>query len=143
MSGPRMMMVALAALGAVAFTAPAHATALGDEISVSSEVTIGADGSIHLSGTYRCTSSAGVAHQIRATVQQESVRLGIGAGNVVCDGAERPWEAGAPAAFVPAVHGGEAKATAELQEIDMAGLVPRSVSTVARDSRAVTLTDQR
>ncbi|MGW6979481.1 DUF6299 family protein [Streptomyces sp. NPDC054932] len=96
------------------------------------------DGAVTLSGSYHCEqASPEGAMQIKATlVQDDGRQLSIGAEQIVCDGQERRWVANAPGAFVN-VHPGHAVVTAELQEIRLSGLMPKSVTTVARDSRDV------
>ncbi|WP_327253203.1 DUF6299 family protein [Streptomyces sp. NBC_01244] len=145
-TGPRMALAALAALGATAvFTAPANAAPYGNDIYVSSEAHIAPDGTIHLFGEYRCTApSPSGAVQIKATIEQEDVRLSIGGGDAQCDGAVHDWSAHGTLRLTPTVHAGEALARAELQEIHFGGgLLPRSIDTVAQDSRPVRVTDHR
>ncbi|MCY0927324.1 DUF6299 family protein [Streptomyces sp. H27-H1] len=145
-TGPRMALAALAALGATAvFTAPANAAHYENDISVSSEAHIAPDGTIHLSGEYRCTApSPSGAVQIKATIEQEDVRLGIGGGDAQCDGAVHVWSAHGTLRLTPTVHAGGALAKAELQEIRFgSGLLPRSVDTVAQDARQVEVIDHR
>ncbi|WP_371616294.1 DUF6299 family protein [Streptomyces sp. NBC_00454] len=145
-TGPRMALAALAALGATAaFTAPANAAPYGNGIEVSSEAHIAQDGTIHLFGAYHCTDpSLSGAVQIKATVVQDDVRLSIGAGDAVCDGAPHEWAAHGTLRFTPGVHAGEALAEAQLQEIHFGGgLLPRSIDTVAQDSHPVMVIDHR
>lgn len=150
-TGPRMALAALAALGATAvFTAPVNAAPYGsnlrvNDIYVSSEAHIAPDGTIHLSGEYHCTApSPSGTVQIKATIEQENVRIGIGGGEAQCDGAVHPWSAHGTLRLTPTVHAGEALATAELQEIRFGGgLLPRSVDTAARDSHPVRVIDHR
>ncbi len=150
-TGPRMALAALAALGATAvFTAPANAAPYGSDmygsdIYVSSEAHIAPDGTIHLSGEYRCTApSPSGAVQIKATVEQDDVRLGIGGGDAQCDGAVHDWSAHGTLRLTPTVHAGEALAKAELQEIHFGGgLLPRSIDTLAQDARPVRVIDHR
>ncbi|MFD6890311.1 DUF6299 family protein [Streptomyces sp. NPDC059957] len=150
-TGPRMALAALAALGATAvFTAPANAAPHGSgmyvrDIYVSSEAHIAPDGTIHLSGEYRCTApSPSGAVQIKATIEQDDVRLSIGGGDAQCDGAVHDWSAHGTLRLTPTVHAGEALAKAELQEIRFGGgLLPRSVDTIAQDARPVRVIDHR
>lgn len=145
-SGPRMALAALAALGAAAvFTAPANAAPYGNGIYVSPDAHIAEDGTIHLFGSYHCTApSPSGAVQIKATVQQEDIRLSIGGGDATCDGTEHDWEAHGTLRFTPTLHAGEALARAELQEIHFGGgLLPRSIDTVAEDFHPVTVIDHR
>ncbi|MFF1408179.1 DUF6299 family protein [Streptomyces sp. NPDC058289] len=150
-TGPRMALAALAALGATAvFTAPANAAPYGSDIHgsdiyVSSEAHIAPDGTIHLSGEYHCTApSPAGAVQIKATIEQEDVRLSIGGGDAQCDGEVHGWSAHGTLRLTPTVHAGEALAKAELQEIRFGGgLLPRSIDTVAQDAHPVRVIDHR
>ncbi|MEV6577312.1 DUF6299 family protein [Streptomyces sp. NPDC051582] len=134
-----MALTAFSALAAgTLFTAPAGATAFHQSISVHHDAYVAQDGSVTLSGPYHCeqASPTGVM-QIKATVvQEDGSRLSIGAEQPVCDGREHRWVAVAPGRFAN-VHPGRAEVTAELQEIHLSGLMPRSVTTVARDTRDV------
>ncbi|MFF5704550.1 DUF6299 family protein [Streptomyces sp. NPDC012794] len=133
----RMTLGAFSALAATAlFTTAAHATVFDQAISVRPEAHIAGDGSVTLSGTYRCeVASPSGAMQIKATVIQDGSRLSIGAGEVVCDGAEHAWVAGSP--LTGGIHPGRATAVAELQEIHFSGLMPRAIDTVAQDSKDI------
>ncbi|MFD0352830.1 DUF6299 family protein [Streptomyces sp. NPDC127110] len=134
----RMTLGAFSALAATAlFAAPAHATVFNQGISVQSEAHIAGDGSITLSGTYHCEApSPSGAVQIKATVIQDATRLSIGAGEVVCDGAEHEWVAGSP--LTGGIHPGAARAVVELQEIHFSGgLLPRGIDTVAQDDHVI------
>ncbi|MEU3721803.1 DUF6299 family protein [Streptomyces sp. NPDC031705] len=142
----RMALGAFSALAATAlFTTPAHATVFHQAISLRSGAHLAEDGSVTLSGTYHCeAASPSGAVQIKATVVQDASRLSIGAGQVVCDGAEHAWVARSP--LTGGIRPGRARAVAELQEIHFAGLMPRAVDTVAQDAKdidVVEVTGQR
>ncbi|MCM9079993.1 MULTISPECIES: DUF6299 family protein [Streptomyces] len=135
----RMALAAFSALAATTlFTAPAGATVFNQGISVHHDAYVAKDGAVTLSGTYHCEQASPMgAMQIKATVVQEDGRqLSIGAEQIVCDGRERRWVANAPGAFVN-VHPGRAVVTAELQEVRLSGLMPKSVDTLARDTQDV------
>lgn len=138
MSGRRMALATLSALAATTVcTAPAGATVFEQGISVHHDAHVDGDGGVTLSGTYHCEQASPMgAMQIKATVEQDGRRLSIGAEQPMCDGTERRWVAHAPGSFSH-VRPGRAKVTAELQEIRLSGLMPRSVDTVARDTREV------
>ncbi|MEU5811181.1 DUF6299 family protein [Streptomyces sp. NPDC047718] len=144
-SGSRITLAAFSALAATtAFTAPAAATAFNQTVSVRSEAHIDADGTITLSGTYRCEQpSPDGTIQIKAALVQGDVHLGIGAGRAVCDGKDHDWHAHATLAYTPQVHAGPARVTAELQELHLSGLMPSSLDTVAADEKAVEVVDHR
>ncbi|MFE9479779.1 DUF6299 family protein [Streptomyces spororaveus] len=135
----RMALAAFSALAATTlFTAPAGATVFNQGISVHHDAYVAKDGAVTLSGMYHCEQASPMgAMQIKATVVQEDGRqLSIGAEQIVCDGQERRWVANAPGAFVN-VHPGRAVVTAELQEVRLSGLMPKSVDTLARDTQDV------
>lgn len=138
MSGRRTALAALSALAATTvFTVPAGATVFNQAISVHHDAHIAEDGGVTLSGIYSCEQASPIgAMQIKATVEQDGSHLSIGAEEIVCDGAKRRWVAHAPG-FLSAVHPGHAKVTAELQEIHLQGLMPRSISTLAQDTQDV------
>ncbi|MEV7726909.1 DUF6299 family protein [Streptomyces sp. NPDC087917] len=142
----RMALSAFSALAATAlFAAPAAATVYQQAISVHPAVDIARDGTITLSGTYRCEPASPVgAVQIRATVIQDRIRLGLGAGDAVCDGRDHEWAAHGTLRLTPGIHEGGARVQAELQEIHYGGgLLPRAVDQVAFDERDVQVSDHR
>ncbi len=137
-SARRMSLAAFSALAATTlFTAPAGATVFNQGISVQG-AHVAHGGAVTLSGSYHCEQASPMgAMQIKATVDQEGGgRLSIGAEQLVCDGQERRWVANAPGAFAN-VRPGHAVVTAELQEVRLSGLLPRSVTTLAQDSKDV------
>ncbi|MEU8434249.1 DUF6299 family protein [Streptomyces sp. NPDC029216] len=133
----RMALTAFSALAATAlFATPALATVFHQGISVEQQAHITPQGAVVLSGTYHCElSPSSAAVQVKATVVQDGTRLSIGAGEVFCDGREHAWEAVSP--LTAGLHPGRAEAVAELQEIHMAGLMPRAISTVAQDRKDI------
>ncbi|MET9637432.1 MULTISPECIES: DUF6299 family protein [Streptomyces] len=128
----RMALAAFSALAATTlFGAPAGATVFNQGISVHHDAYVAADGTVTLSGSYHCEQASPTgAMQIKATVEHEGGRLSVGAEQPVCDGKERRWVATAPGRWVN-VRPGHAVVTAELQEVRLSGLMPRSVTTVA------------
>ncbi|MEU3776719.1 DUF6299 family protein [Streptomyces sp. NPDC032472] len=138
-TGRRMALAALSALtAAAAFTAPAAAAPNNSAISVQPFAQIGEDGTITLSGTYRCDGGSPMgAKQISATVVQEGTHLTTSAGEAVCDGAQHEWQTtgrlpqslGLPGE----VHPGAARFEARLQEVRFSGLMPKSTSVSAED----------
>ncbi|MFB6563056.1 MULTISPECIES: DUF6299 family protein [unclassified Streptomyces] len=134
----RMALTAFSALAVTTlFTAPAGATVFNQGISVHRDAYVAKDGSVTLSGSYHCEQASPTgAMQIKATVEHGGGRLSIGAEQPVCDGTERRWVATAPGRWVN-VHPGRAVVTVELQEVQLSGLMPRSVATVAQDRQDV------
>jgi hypothetical protein len=133
----RMALTAFSALASTAlFATPALATVFHQGISVRSQAHITPQGEVVLAGRYHCElSPTSGAIQIKATVVQDGSRLSIGAGEVFCDGREHLWKAVSP--LTAGLHAGPASAVAELQEIHMAGLMPRALSTVAQDRQDI------
>ncbi|NXY95847.1 hypothetical protein HYE82_15895 [Streptomyces sp. BR123] len=143
--GSRITLAAFSALAAAAvFPAPAEATVFNQAVSVQSKASIGKDGTITLSGTYRCElpSPKGAIH-VGATLVQDGVRLGLSAGAAVCDGRSHAWYARGTLRYTPGVHAGRAEAAAELQEIHFSGFMPSSLDTVAADRKVVEVVDLR
>jgi hypothetical protein len=85
---------------------------------------IAADGTVTLSGTYRCLDSTGPVFVSSSVAQGSStVRQGIGGTQAVCDGAEHRWEnTGRP---VPGtLQPGTAQVEATLMELHPQGGLP-------------------
>ncbi|MFF4543721.1 DUF6299 family protein [Streptomyces sp. NPDC001435] len=88
--------LAAAAAGAAALAllcAAVPATADPNEtVTVDPTGRVAADGTVTLSGTYRCTGGTGPVF-VSSTVGQDSstVRYGIGGTEAVCDGAAHTW----------------------------------------------------
>ncbi|MET9886542.1 DUF6299 family protein [Streptomyces sp. NPDC006430] len=141
MSGRRTTLTALSALAATTvFTVPAGATVFEQAVFVHQDAHIDQDGAITLSGSYYCEQASPMgAMQIKATVIQEGAgRLTVGTGDLLCDGAEHIWKVHTPQ-FGAGVHRGHATATADLQEIRLQGLMPKSVDTVAQDTQKIVI----
>jgi hypothetical protein len=83
--------VAALLLLAAAPSTPA-ASAPGETVTVAPTGSIAADGTVTLSGTYRCTAGAGPVF-VSSSVAQSSptLRHGIGGTRALCDGAEHAW----------------------------------------------------
>ncbi|WP_033308434.1 DUF6299 family protein [Streptomyces iakyrus] len=91
---PLLGTAAGAALLLLAGAAPATASALAPTGSVTVDAVgrIAADGTVTLSGTYRCAGSSGPVF-VGSSVSQgaSTIRYGIGGTRAVCDGAEHRW----------------------------------------------------
>ncbi|MGW0332972.1 DUF6299 family protein [Streptomyces sp. NPDC003011] len=101
---------------------------------------IAPDGTVTLSGTYRCTDGTGPVFVSSSVAQgSSSVRHGVGGTRAVCDGTERRWvNTGKPSA--DALEAGEADVEATLMELrTAAGGLPLPRFHAARQ-QAVTLT---
>ncbi|MEV8532808.1 DUF6299 family protein [Streptomyces sp. NPDC051211] len=142
---PRLALAAVSAVAAAAaFTAPASAGAFGNEISVQPYGHISENGTVTLSGTYRCTTpSPSGAVQISATIVQDGTRLGFGGEEAVCDGEQRKWSATGSLRMTPNIHPGGAGAEVRLQSVrPSGGLIPH-VSYVAEEHRDVELVERK
>ncbi|WP_329384385.1 DUF6299 family protein [Streptomyces sp. NBC_01351] len=140
--GSRLALAALSALAATAvFTTQAGATSFDQGISVQPYGHISEGDTITLSGTYHCEapSLVGTSLQIAAAVVQGNTRLAFGGGEAQCDGAEHEWHATGTLRFTPDVHPGEALAEVRLNEITLSGLMPKSIDTVAEETREIRL----
>ncbi|MFJ4471695.1 DUF6299 family protein [Streptomyces sp. NPDC089424] len=117
-----------AATVALALVAVAPATSAAAEtkesITVDSAGRIGPDGSITLTGTYRCADATGPVFISSSLTQADpSVRYGIGGSRAVCDGKEHRWQnTGKPRNQV--FKKGKAQVEATLMELRMQGGLP-------------------
>ncbi|MET7479172.1 DUF6299 family protein [Streptomyces sp. NPDC005648] len=85
---------------------------------------IAADGTLTLSGTYRCVGNTGPAF-ISSSVSQAdpNVRQGIGGTSALCDGQEHPWQnSGKPS--VKSLETGTASVEATIMELHPQGGLP-------------------
>lgn len=85
---------------------------------------IAEDGTVTLSGTYRCTGGTGPVFVSSSVGKRSaSVRHGIGGTRAVCDGTEHRWEnTGKPSPST--LEPGEAHVEATLMELDPSGGLP-------------------
>ncbi|GHG96106.1 DUF6299 family protein [Streptomyces rubradiris] len=114
-----------AALGAAALlcaTAAPAAAAPGEYITVDATGRIAADGTVTLSGSYRCTGATGPAF-IGSSVSQGTVRQqGIGGSGARCDGVEHRWQnSGKP--YGQTLRPGPARVQATVVELRPSGIV--------------------
>ncbi|MFI8486578.1 DUF6299 family protein [Streptomyces rubrogriseus] len=131
---------ALLLLAAPAATAAPHdARLVAESVTVDPTGRIAADGSVTLSGTYRCTGGSGPVF-VSSTVSQSdpSARFGVGGTRAVCDGLEHRWvNTGTPDTVV--LEPGAAHVEATLMELRPMGIVPLP-SFHARQGQDVVLT---
>ncbi len=101
---------------------------------------IAADGTLTLSGTYRCAPSTGAVFVSSSVSQSDpSVRYGVGGTRAVCDGLEHRWvNTGTPSDN--ALKPGAARAEATLMELRSAGIIPLPTFH-ARHAQDVTLAE--
>ncbi|WP_156725496.1 DUF6299 family protein [Streptomyces apocyni] len=130
---PRQLMGTAASLTLLLFAAPAAYAApaspgLADpyeRVTVASTGRVLEDGTVTLSGTYRCTGSRGPVFVSASLGQGESaVRKGVGGTKAICDGAVRTWtntERTEPGRFEP----GSAHVEATVMELRSTGGLPQ------------------
>lgn len=119
---------ALLLLGtAVATPSAAASAAPGETLTVNTVGKIVADGTVTLSGTYRCTGATGTVF-VSSSVHQgtSTVRYGIGGTRAVCDGRVHAWK---NTGSVPAgaVQAGAADVEATVTELRSFGGLPLPV----------------
>ncbi|GGV27999.1 hypothetical protein GCM10010277_09900 [Streptomyces longisporoflavus] len=107
-------------------TAPAAAAAVGpgESVTVNPTGRVASDGTITLSGTYRCTKSTGPVF-ISSSLSQgnKNVRHGIGGTRATCDGQEHAWtNTGRPSLATPKP--GTANVEATVMELDLRSGLP-------------------
>jgi len=130
---------ALLLLAAPAATAAPHdARHVTDSVTVDPTGRLTADGTVTLSGTYRCTAGTGPVF-VSSTVSQSepSVRHGIGGTRAVCDGLEHRW-VNTDTPSTRELKPGAARVEATLVELRPMGLLPLP-SIQARRVQDVTL----
>ncbi|CAM5254137.1 DUF6299 family protein [Streptomyces pseudogriseolus] len=122
---------ALLLLGAAA-AAPSAVAAPAEYVTVDAKGRIAADGTVTLTGAYRCVGGTGPVF-VSSSVNQSTphVSYGIGGTAAVCDGAEHRWENSGKAPQ-DALKAGAAKVEATLMELRGSGIlvipVPHAVS---------------
>ncbi|MGX1272936.1 DUF6299 family protein [Streptomyces phaeoluteigriseus] len=128
---------ALLLLAAPAVTATADPS---ESVTVDPVGRIAADGTVTLSGTYRCTGNSGPVYVSSSLGQESSTsRHAIGGTRAVCDGAEHRWvNTGKPGSSDP-VEPGAARVEATVMELRPAGGLPLPHFHAA-DEQDVTLT---
>ncbi|MFJ2257230.1 DUF6299 family protein [Streptomyces sp. NPDC087844] len=136
-AGAALLLAAAPSAGALSQqAASAEPVGLSETVTVDPTARLAADGTVTLSGTYRCKGSTGPVlvssslSQDKPSLGQDSsslslgrsnVRKGIGSTTAVCDGAEHRWtntEPTDPGRFEP----GAAKVEATLMELRSSGL---------------------
>ncbi|MBV1936569.1 DUF6299 family protein [Streptomyces sp. BV286] len=114
----------LAAPSAHALSQPPASAAPFETVTVDPTGSVTADGTVTLSGTYRCTGGTGPVFVSSSLGQGESgVRKGVGGTSAVCDGAEHRWtntDRTEPGRFKP----GAARVEASLMELRSGGGLP-------------------
>ncbi|MGW0994077.1 DUF6299 family protein [Streptomyces sp. NPDC002523] len=119
---------ATALLCAVATSATAAAPAAvadsSESVTIDPIGRIGADGTVTVSGSYRCVAGTGPVFVSTSLSQSDSrVKHGIGGTKAVCDGAEHSF-ANSGRVTSESLKAGGAHVEASLMELRPAGLVP-------------------
>lgn len=116
-----------AAFGAAALLCVAVGPAVADPsetITVDPTGKLASDGTVTLSGTYRCTAGTGPVFVTSTISQSDSrIRQGIGGSDAQCDGAEHHWENSGKASSED-LKAGTAHVEATLMEMRPEGIVP-------------------
>ncbi|MCH0561718.1 MULTISPECIES: DUF6299 family protein [unclassified Streptomyces] len=124
----RHLPLALGAAAGAALLLPAAAPAAfadpHETVTVDPTGRIAADGTVTLSGTYRCLGNSGPVFVSSSLAQKSpTVRHGIGGTRAVCDGAEHPWRnTGRPTPG--ALEQGTARVEATVMELRSQGGLP-------------------
>ncbi|MEV6958110.1 DUF6299 family protein [Streptomyces sp. NPDC051207] len=134
-AGAALLLLAAPAVPAAAAPEPLPAY---ETVTVDPTGSIAADGTVTLSGTYRCTGSTGPVFLSSSLTQNPSnVRHGIGGTRAVCDGVERRWvNTGKP--YATTLTAGPAQVEATLMELRTTTGLPLPAFHAARN-QAVTL----
>ncbi|MGW6904386.1 DUF6299 family protein [Streptomyces sp. NPDC054940] len=108
-------------------SAPADSSALADPeetVTVDSKGLMAADGTVTLSGTYRCVDSVGPVFVSSSVGQKsETVRYAIGGTSAVCDGKLHRWANKSKPSPTTLKHG-KADVEATIVELHPVGILP-------------------
>ncbi|MFJ8536217.1 DUF6299 family protein [Streptomyces sp. NPDC093591] len=128
-------------------SAPADSAALADPketVTIDDTGRIASDGTVTVSGTYRCADASGPAF-VSSTVGQRSsdVRYGIGGTRAVCDGKLHSWEnTGRPQTGTSSapLKAGKAYVEATIVELHPVGGLPLPRFHAVQDKQDIMLT---
>lgn len=115
----RLALGTVAAALLLAAVSTAHAAvpmAAADGVSVDSAGTLAADGTVTLSGTYRCLDDSAGPVFVSSTLIQDGRSQGIGGTRAVCDGRVHTWS-NSSLVHDPAYRPGDAKVQATLMQL--------------------------
>ncbi|MET9379050.1 DUF6299 family protein [Streptomyces sp. NPDC003035] len=110
----------LAAATATATAAPVAHAGVGDKVSVDSYGTVAADGTVTVSGTYRCMDDSAGPVFVSSTLVQQEHSAGIGGTRAVCDARERTWS-NSGVVKEPVYRAGAARVKATLMQLTTSG----------------------
>ncbi|MEU2505570.1 DUF6299 family protein [Streptomyces sp. NPDC007863] len=115
------------------------AARLADFLTVDPAGLLGADGTVTLSGTYRCLDDSAGPVFVSSTLRQQDRSAGIGGTRAVCDGLLRTWTNTAVVKD-PAYQPGEARVEGTLTQLTPTGdLGLPTPGFLAREESRVTL----
>ncbi|QGZ48196.1 hypothetical protein GPZ77_07170 [Streptomyces sp. QHH-9511] len=115
----RLAVLAVGTLLAAATAPLAHADA-GNGLSVSAYGTLDTDGTVTVSGTYRCLDDTAGPVFVGSTLVQGDRSAGIGGTRAVCDGLVRAWTNSA-VVKEPVYRAGRARVRATLMQLIPSG----------------------
>lgn len=111
-----------------------------ETVTVDPTGSIAPDGTVTLSGTYRCLGNSGAAFVSSSVSQGDpALRHGIGGTRAVCDGMEHPWQNSGKPSSDP-VAPGAARVEATVMELSSGGGLPLPRFHAVRD-QDITLTE--
>ncbi|WP_370411400.1 DUF6299 family protein [Streptomyces fradiae] len=114
------LVLAGALLASAAATAPTAYAGPADGVSVDPRGTVAADGTVTLSGTYRCVDDSAGPVFVSSRLIQADRSTGIGGTQAVCDGLVHPWTNTA-VVKEPAYRAGTAQVEATLMQLTATG----------------------
>ncbi|MHC3473052.1 DUF6299 family protein [Streptomyces sp. 7R007] len=121
---PALGVAALLLAAAPAAPAAADPVTPYETVTIDPTGRIAADGTVTLSGTYRCLAGTGPVF-VSSSVRQSTstVRYGIGGTRAVCDGTDHRWEnTGTPSSA--GLTAGTVEVEATIMELRQQGLLP-------------------
>jgi len=107
-------------LGTAAATAPTAHAGPADALSVDPRGTVAGDGTVTLSGTYRCADDSAGPVFVSSTLIQDRRSAGIGGTRAVCDGKAHTWTNSA-VVKEPGYRPGTARVEATLMQLTAQG----------------------
>lgn len=119
-----VLLLAAPLASAPAANAVVSAPAGTEAVTVDPTGTLASDGTVTLSGTYRCSGNSGPAYVSSSVAQGDTtVRHGIGGSSAVCDGAEHTWR-NTGRVGADALEHGTAQVEATVMELRPSGGLP-------------------
>ncbi|MFF7182290.1 DUF6299 family protein [Streptomyces sp. NPDC008121] len=113
------LVLAATSLLMAATASTAHAEQV-DDLSVDAYGTVADDGTVTVSGTYRCFDDSAGPVFVGSTLVQQNLSAGIGGTRAVCDGRVRTWS-NSGVVKEPAYRAGAARVKATLMQLTPTG----------------------